>query len=361
MQYKILPWNRNRSSTGLLHFTRGFFMPISVKWMSVVCLGLLVACGDAAWAQSPKDNIVIFAQAGRVNHLIGSSQVRHTPNGPAKLLAAGDNLSVGDAVETGAGTQLELLLNPGSFLRVSENAQFQLTANPKESIRIALIRGSAVIESVNGLGRRFSIQVITPTGMAFFEHYGIYRVNVKPDGSEFIAHEGSLILGSRQVAVMQGERVTVTPAGVSPVTKLDAKASDGLDTWSRSRADTLAKANRKLDSKSLLFAMRGAETDEGLNAALQGQIGFWANSSVHGFAVFVPFFSLWRSPYGYSHTNGTRPTGYVDNRGGWPRGTPPGPVSSGRPIIQEPYRPQNSSLQPSARPSVNQPPRPPGH
>jgi hypothetical protein len=301
----------------------------------LVCLFLLLGASGTVLAQKPKDNIVIHARAGRVNHAAGNSQVRRIVSGSTRLLVTGDDLAVDDLVDTGSNAQLEVLLNPGSFLRVTDNTQFQITSNSPQRIRIALIRGSAVIE--NGPDHVFSIQVITPLGMAFFENRGIYRVNAQPEGAEFRSIDGDFTLGSRKVNLATGQHVTVTGSGVGPVTNFDAKTGrDYLESWSRNRAEVLAKANRKLDTASLALAIKSALADDGLNAALQGQFGFWANSSLHGFTVFVPVYPSWKSPYGFEYTNGNDTRDLADNNAAilapkrWP-----GRQSAGAPASQE--------------------------
>lgn len=279
-------------------------MSIQIGFRPVFCLAVILTCSSAVDSQTAFDDLQIFAHAGHVNHVSGTVQVRPGPNGPAKALAGGDQLLPGIQVETGDNSQVEVLLNPGTFLRVAENSEFLILSAKLADLRILLRRGSFLIETGNEPNPSLRIQ--TPLGMAFVESKGIFRVNALPLETEFLSFGGNLILGSRKVNINEGQRVTVNHLGAGPVESFDTKSSrDTLANWSRERANYLAKANHNLDDAGLMSALNREANNAELNASLSGQTGFWAVSQQQGVTLFVPFFpETWRSPYGFQYSNG---------------------------------------------------------
>ena len=270
---------------------------------TLVVAGLVVG----ASAQTATDSLVIYAKAGRINHAIGSAHVRRGWNESGKVLTVSDELAVGDIVETGADTQLEVLLNPGSFLRLAANSEFEMRSIELDDVRVILHRGSAVVETGGGPDETLRIQVATPTGTAIIEKKGIYRFNVSPTASQYFAVNGQFTVVPQNVKVKSGNQMTIegsTFGATGTVAKFDKKASqDALDIWSRDRAKLLAQANRQLNQNDMTLAMN--QFDAGFDAALRGQAGFWLYSSRRRYCMFVPWAPWnWQSPYGYNYSNG---------------------------------------------------------
>ncbi|MEO6393489.1 MAG: hypothetical protein ABIP75_16690, partial [Pyrinomonadaceae bacterium] len=89
---------------------------------SFFCLSVILTSSGAIYSQSAFDDLQIFAHAGRVNQVVGNVLVRKMATAPSNTLSAGDQLLAGDQVETGDNSNVEVLLNPGTFLRVAENS-----------------------------------------------------------------------------------------------------------------------------------------------------------------------------------------------------------------------------------------------
>lgn len=280
--------------------TRSFVVRIAA------IVGLMGSFGAVALGQSIKDSLVIYAQAGRINHVTGSAHVRRGAEDAGTILTVSDELKAGDIVETGADAQLEVLLNPGSYLRLGGNSEFEMRSTTLDDIRIVLRRGSAVIETGGGVDDTQRIQIAAGGATAIITKKGVYRINRTPDGAQFLANSGQFTLGPQTVKVKSGNQVTVAGSTVNPVTKFDKNTTrDALDNWSRERAEFLAKANRQLDDRSMDLAMNQYGSGDGFLRAVRGQIGFWAFSSFRGYCMFVPFDPWgWSSPYGVGYSNG---------------------------------------------------------
>src|ERR1041384_7665381 len=113
------------------------------RWLAL--LALLLAAASASMAQ--RDARLISARAGGVNFVTG--EVVWTPAGRniTEALAADDELNSGDLVKTGDDGRVEVLLNPGSYLRVGANAEFELSDASLDHLTLKLKRGAARIEA----------------------------------------------------------------------------------------------------------------------------------------------------------------------------------------------------------------------
>lgn len=290
------------------------------------CAALVVACaGVAVVAQSPKDSFVIYAKAGRINQASGEARVRAAGTESVKILTVSDELNQGDIVATGDNARLEVLLSPGSYLRVANSARFTMSGTDLEDIRVFLHEGSAVIETGGGPDEAFRIQVATPSGTTIIEKRGIYRLNVSKDRTELLVLKGEASVRPALVTVKGGKRLVVNGKVAEPVAKFDKKAMlDELDAWSKTRAEFLAKANRSLDQRDLTRALNSFDTINGFTSSGRRGLGYWVFSSRMGYCLFMPFDPWdWSSPYGFGYNNGggwwpvySNPNSTVNNNNG---------------------------------------------
>ena len=101
-------------------------MKISVYMLKTcVVLVALVAFGTFAQGQN-RERFGISAKAGGVNAVTGRVLVKSSDQ-KSRLLNSQDDLASGDIVTTSLGSQVEVLLNPGTYLRLAETAVGQGT------------------------------------------------------------------------------------------------------------------------------------------------------------------------------------------------------------------------------------------
>ena len=100
--------------------------------LSLVAVGLsvlaAVSAQDVRLAAAAGDKYVISAKAGGINTVVGSVMVTRADQAP-QLLTDRDDLVAGDKVSTGQTSQVEVLLNPGSYLRLAPNSEFVMVDN----------------------------------------------------------------------------------------------------------------------------------------------------------------------------------------------------------------------------------------
>lgn len=279
------------------------------KMLKTALSGLLVlVCAAAALGQTPgRDARVISARAGGVNFVSGPVEFNREGETSWNALTVKDELKSGDAVRAGANGRVEVLLNPGSYLRAGEGAQFELADTSLEDLRLRLTRGSAVVEATGYGGADLSITFETPQGRARIVRSGIYRFNVLPSGvTEVAVLKGRVTLGDGDGAqvVKGGHLVRFTGAGAPEVAKAKFKKEerDALDLWSRERGKELAKLNEKLSAQHASAAFESFNNSFS-HTFYPRVYGVWYFNARGGCYTFVPFQSSWSSPYGHSYWN----------------------------------------------------------
>lgn len=270
--------------------------------VSSMAVFLLIIFGVAttAWAQE-REQYVISAKSGGINLVSGGARVKRRGAAEWRNLTSQDNLDNGDLVRTGADGRVEVLLNPGSYLRLAENTEMELTDASLESLRVRLLGGSAVLE-VTGTGDRTSpVEIATPQTRVTVDRKGFYRVNVPAADSTVVrVRKGRALAGGTEVK--DGKQITVDQKGATNVTKFDKDAQDSFDLWSGQRAETLVAANRKLSKSAVTNAYAGYRRNPiGWG---RGFGGFWVYDPFFHGHTFLPYYSGWSSPYGFGYRNG---------------------------------------------------------
>ena len=268
-----------------------------MKSKSILLLSALLVAGvlvSVANAQN-RERFGISAKAGGVNAVSGQVMVKRTGQAP-QLLTSQDDLDSGDVVNTGSGSQAEILLNPGTYLRLSEDTEFELVDNSLDSLLVKLNKGSAIIEATGPGEVELRIPIITQQKKMTIVRAGIYRINVRPGVTELFVWKGRMALsGDRDDIIKSGKKITFSSAGQS-IAKLEKAEKDQFDDWSKLRGETLARANVKLSTRALngyLASSAWARPD-----ARFGRWGLWTWSAFSSCYTFLPFYGGWGSPYG---------------------------------------------------------------
>ena len=122
-------------------------------------------------------------------------------------------------------------------------------------------------------------------------------LNVVPeDATELIVRKGRVILSDSHTKVKGGNKVvfSATNVSVAKLTKEEKKNKDEVETWSKNRAETLAKANRKITI--------GCSTPRLRRIAIPSRprraFGLWFFNAHLGCYTFLPLllrfgFALW--------------------------------------------------------------------
>jgi hypothetical protein len=264
---------------------------------------LLPAIGVSAEDKKSKSNAneslyVVSAKSGVVSIIDGDVTFKRG-KGDWEPLIEGDELRSGDVVKTGDTGRAEILLNPGTYLRLAENSEFALPNLTAYRLTLSLLKGSAILEaSVIDVAIKFT----TPQYMFTITRDGLYRFNSTADGkSEMMIRKGRATIAGAEIK--DGKKVLVEQ-GSPAIQAFDKKAEDDFDVWSKSRARTIIATNKQLSNRRMKSSM---------TAGLFG--GAWVYDPWSRSYTFLPGAIGFSSPYGFSYSN-CNPYWYSNNNWG---------------------------------------------
>jgi len=307
--------------------TRKLLLASIAGMLAVVCASLAGA-QDRRLAGITGDKYLISAKAGGVNLVSGTVGVIRN-DGTSGHLIAGDDLQIGDRVETSVDGKAEILLNPGSYMRIGGNTSFEFASTDLENLKINLKSGSAVFEVI--AADEFRVTVKMPQSEIALTRSGVFRLDVLADGNARISvFKGKALLGPAGKTEVGGGRTAVLLKGGISVTKFDRDTNDPLDIWSKERGRDLMKANAQLQRRALRNTLLTSFNQRGWD--MYNSFGLWVFDPFGRRSCFLPFGWGWSSPYGWGYNSDIWSYGlpwyvyntplYVPNGGGGPvRGT----------------------------------------
>lgn len=247
---------------------------------------------DAAAASSL---YIISAKAGAVNFVSGKVAVDRK-NAKSGYLVKGDNIDKGEKVRTGGEGKAEILLNPGSYVRLSENTDFKFDSTSLDDLQVSLNSGSAIFEVITD--NDFNVVVKTPKSSYRLVKSGIYRVDALSDGSGKVSvWKGKATFGEGKNAVVKGGQTTAIINGQVSVEKFDRHNKGEFELWSKDRAKEIAKVNAKLQQRTMSRSLISSFSQNGWGNT--NRLGLWVFDPFSRGFCFLPFGYGWSSPYGF--------------------------------------------------------------
>lgn len=206
-----------------------------------------------------------------------------------------------DELRTEEG-RAEVLLSPGSFLRIAENSSIRMISNRLTDTRIELLTGEALIETVDqtkdkaaAMVKGNAITMIYKDASIALVKSGIYVFNA--DSGRLRVYEGEAVVtaGGGQLTLKKGKETLL--GGALMASKFDTKLDDELVRWSYRRAGYVALAN-----VSAAKSFRDNGYGYGGYSMLGGGYGSgWAFNPYYGMYTFVPGYGFASSPFGYNY------------------------------------------------------------
>jgi hypothetical protein len=250
------------------------------------------AIGQDRKPLSPQERALylVSAKAGTVNLAEGSVMYKRAES-DWDILITGDSLKSGDRVKTQTASRAEILLSPGSYLRLSENTEAVLSSDSLNDTQILLVKGSAIVEAVTSEESTQPIATITAAGTSVsILRGGIYRFNVEGESSaEVLIRKGRVKVANREYK--EGTKVVLSGNAVV-ATALDKRSQDDFDLWSKERAKLLVATNNYLAQRALNGSGR-----------LITYSNLWLFNPLTGGYVFVPWLWGFHSPYGWGYAS----------------------------------------------------------
>ncbi|HQU91175.1 MAG TPA: FecR domain-containing protein [Pyrinomonadaceae bacterium] len=270
---------------------------ISVS-LSILLAVVFVVATDA---QTNANQYVVSAKAGGINFVSGdvtTKQRRATEAPPATTL---DTLENGDLLQTGPDGRAEILLNPGSYLRLGENSAIEFTDTSLDSLRLKLSSGIALIEVAGDDDEVAPVELMFAGSSVRFDKKGVYRVQYRePEAVTVRIQKGSVKIDGEKIG--DGKEIVFDRGKQVAVTKFDKKELDTFSQWSLDRAKTVAEANSRL-SKDTVSRLSSGYRNSSFNRR-RGFSGYWLYDPFYRSRTFLPFYSGWSSPYGHRYHRG---------------------------------------------------------
>jgi len=266
--------------------------PIARAVFPLLLFSLAIAClGQLALAQH-----LISTKAGLVNLAEGQVRIQRqnseaTEPGRASV---GTQMQDGDQLITEALSRAEVLLTPGSFIRLGGQTAIRGLNTSLAQVRFELLTGSAIVE-VSTLDKQTPLEIVTPQGTVSIAKAGVYRFDVRGSATLIRIYKGELFLEPRDqllakgvTKIGHGKSVSLTGvSGASPeIAQFDPVAFDDFDQWSFERAALLEAANHSVLSRSAW----------GSSSLAYG----WTWSPFFNCYTFIPGSRRVLSPYGFS-------------------------------------------------------------
>ena len=217
---------------------------------------------------------VISVEAGLVNHTQGEVNV-----------ALNQNVAEGTPILTGEGGYVEILLNPGSFLRLGQNSEAVIEETALADIRVRVVSGVAILEAAEILDE-FPVTVLTDDLQISIVENGIY---VFGDGKATVL-AGKLHVPDAELHYEKGWTVYFDRLYRARRATADPMATR-VERWSAGRASILAQTNRRAYQSLALSGIRPNEFPSVRSWYWMPGLGSW---------TFFPT-RRYASPYGYLH------------------------------------------------------------
>lgn len=243
------------------------------------------AAAFAAVTLAPAQTSVISAKAGLVHYTEGSvflDQIEVVQQN-AKFA----EMKKDSVLRTGEG-RAEVLLAPGSFVRLPEQAGIKMIDTSLVAPRLEILDGSVMIEAAE-LDKTMSITVAAGASSLTIRKSGIYRIDMKPAPSVRV-FEGELLVenSGKSVNVKEGRQLALNTGGEFLLAKFDNSVGDELYRWSKRRSGYVSMANVAIANR---MYTRGDMWMNGMNAG-------WFFNPYFGMFTCVPMNGFWRSPFG---------------------------------------------------------------
>jgi hypothetical protein len=240
----------------------------------VVCLSLALFTGMPVWGQA-----IVSAHSGLIHYIEGQA----TLDGKTVEQKPGvfQDLKENGVLKTGDG-RAEVLLTPGSFLRLAENSSVRMITNRLVDTRLEVLEGSALVE-IAEKQKDNSVTMVYKDATLSLLKAGLYRVDAQ--SSMVRVYRGEMLAesGSQRLTLSDSKSLNLT--GVWAVSKFDNKTGDSFYRWASRRATYLAMAN-----VSSARSMSGA----GRSSFTSG----WMWNPYMSMYTFVPYNGVYASPFG---------------------------------------------------------------
>jgi hypothetical protein len=232
---------------------------------------------------------IITAKAGLIHYMEGEVQVNGKdvqPNGDQFA-----SMKEGDTLSTQEG-RVEILLNAGTYLRLSDRSSFRLVSADLEDTRLAALSGQMIVE-VSDLPKDTAVTVDLMGSSMALRKRGLYEFSADEPGKVRV-YDGELSLtapGTEALKMGKGRQISMNALIAGPV-KFDKEDTTALYRWTARRARYISEVNQT--------AARSAGKSGGyVSSAYAGSYrGQWVWNPFFGMYTYLPYNGFGYSPFG---------------------------------------------------------------
>lgn len=215
---------------------------MSHRW--IVCWALTPLLGLPAFAQS-----VISAHSGLIHFSEGTVFLddQRVDQQAGKF----DQIPNGSELRTEEG-RAEVLLTPGTFLRVGANSAIRMLSNKLENTRVELLHGSAVLDQGSDTLADTSVTVLYNLDQVQIQQPGTYRFDSMPAQLKVEKGKAQVTANGKTIEAEAGNVVPFDGALVARKLLNDPAAGsrDDLDTWADAREHSVDQSNQEAAATS---------------------------------------------------------------------------------------------------------------
>lgn len=214
------------------------------------------------------------------------------------------SLQVGQTLGTGNG-HAEVLLTPGTFLRVGPNSQFRMTSIGLADARITLVQGTALIEA-DQLVKGSHVEVTMGNTSVDLLKKGLYEFTANPPSTKVLDGQAEVVDLANRRKIGKHDQVSLANNPNLKKTSFDEKQEkqDELYVWSEARSQSEAAQNQLVAQNSIGYTPVG---NGWFWDPYTNHYGFWPAAYVY-------------NPFGFGFYGGFYPGFYEGYWGGYRRG-----------------------------------------
>jgi len=196
-----------------------------MNWKYSLAAGLIAGLPLLAGPAGPP-------QPGTVSYVEGEVQIANRPISSAREQAVGPNQRL-----TTKNGRAELLLVPGTYLRVDRRSAIRLEEASLSDVRLIVEHGAAIV-NVIGKMRDADVEAVVGATTVRFSRKGIYRVDA--EDHSVAVYEGEAHIYGQGPSLSATKNRKLVLAGTPKVVKIKGRPEDDFDHWSRVREKHLA-------------------------------------------------------------------------------------------------------------------------
>jgi uncharacterized membrane protein YgcG len=213
---------------------------------------------------------VVSTKAGLVNYVQGSANV-----------AAGETVAAGTPIKTGENALVEVLLNPGSFLRMSANSEVILDGVELTDVSLRVVSGAVVIEA-SEIDKAWPVKVTTGNVAVFIVESGLYKF----ENGKAAVLSGTIETADSRIPIKKGWSVFTKDNIYRSLKIARNEPATSLERWSEARSEIMVAANQR--------TYRGFRDHP---TVFSSRSSAWIFSPAFGFWTYMPAARA-RSAYG---------------------------------------------------------------